>query len=341
MTSTERILVIGPNWVGDMVIAQALYKDLRRRFPHSAIDVVAPPWSIPLLERMPEVRRAIELPVRHGQLALWRRFRLGRRLRKGKYTWSIVLPRSIKSALVPWFADVPRRTGFLGETRYGLLNDIHDLDESRMPLLVQRYVALGYPQALNHPLNDIQYPSLTVDAEKRQRTIDRLKLVRDLPVAVFAPGAQYGPAKQWPGEHFARLAGELISEGLQIWVIGSREDAWIRKQIVALTGSRVTDLSGQTSLQEAIDLLSCADCVVTNDSGLMHIAAAVSRPLVAIFGSSTPNYTPPLGAKERTRIMHLNLSCSPCFKRECPLGHTHCLTQIEVQDVLAEIKRLL
>jgi heptosyltransferase-2 len=341
MTTSERILVIGPNWVGDMVIAQALYKDLKRRLPHSSIDVVAPPWSVPLLERMPEVHRAIELPVKHGQLALWRRYRLGRRLRREEYVWSIVLPRSIKSALLPWFADVPRRTGYLGENRYGLLNEIHDLDEERMPLLVQRYVALGYPRSQGLPSGDMPYPSLRVDEDNRRRVIDRLELGRDRPVVVFAPGAQYGPAKQWPGAYFARLAESLEKQGMQIWVMGSREDARICGQIASLAGSEVRDLSGITSLQEAIDILSCAACVITNDSGLMHIAAAVGRPIVAIFGSSTPNYTPPLGAEYRTRALHLNLSCSPCFERECPLGHTHCLTQIEVDDVLAEVKRLL
>lgn len=341
MTAAERILVIGPNWVGDMVIAQALYKDLKRRFPQSAIDVLAPPWSVPLLERMPEVHRPIELPVRHGQLALWRRYRLGRRLRKENYTWSLVLPRSIKSALVPWFAGIPRRTGFLGETRYGLLNDIHDLDEGRMPLLVQRYVALGYRRDQSTPLSDLPRPRLRVDEQSRRRIIDRLDLRRDHPVAVFAPGAQYGPAKQWPGEYFARLAGELRSVGMQIWVVGSRKDTKICKQIATVAGPGVANLSGKTSLQEAVDIISCADCVVSNDSGLMHIAAAVNRPMVAIFGSSTPNYTPPLGAQEHTRIMHLKLSCSPCFERVCPLGHTHCLRRIEVEDVLTEVKRLL
>ena len=341
MSTAERILVIGPNWVGDMVIAQALYKDLRQRLPQSAIDVVASPWSVPLLERMPEVRHAIELPVKHGQLALWRRYRLGRRLSKGKYTWSIVLPRSIKSALLPWFATISRRTGFLGETRYGLLNEIHDLDEGRMPLLVQRYLALGQPKEQRLPLNDIPLPSLSIDKQNRRRVIDRHHLRQDCPIIVFAPGAQYGPAKQWPGEYFAQLAVELRREGMQIWVMGSREDTETCQQIASLAGAGVADLSGKTSLQEAIDIMSCADCVVTNDSGLMHIAAAVNRPMVAIFGSSTPNYTPPLGAKERTRIMHLKLDCSPCFERECPLGHTHCLTQLKVEDVLAEVKRLL
>ncbi|MEN8130661.1 MAG: lipopolysaccharide heptosyltransferase II [Pseudomonadota bacterium] len=336
-----RVLIVGPNWVGDMVIAQGLFKILKHRYPEIIIDVVAPRWSIPLLERMPEVNQAIDLNVQHGELALRRRYRLARRLRKQGYTWSIVLPRSLKSALVPWFARVPRRSGYLGESRYGLLNEIHALDQARMSLLVRHYAALAYPPGQSQALGNIPSPRLNVDERCRQDLIERLQLSLDRPIIVFAPGAQYGPAKQWPGEYFAQLAQRLQNEGFQIWVVGSGQDIEICRHITRATGDATLNLCARTSLQEAIDLMSLADAVVTNDSGLMHIAAALERPMVAIFGSSTPDYTPPLGAKEHTRIMHLGLDCSPCFKRQCPLGHLDCLRQIGVGDVFEAVRTLV
>ena len=142
MTSGERILVVGPSWIGDMVIAQSLFKKLKLDQTGRKIDVVAPPWSLPLLSRMPEVNQGIELPVGHGELGIRRRYRVGMRLRKQNYTWAIVLPRSFKSALIPWFARIPKRTGYLGEHRYGLLNDVHTLNRQQLPMMVQRYVAL-------------------------------------------------------------------------------------------------------------------------------------------------------------------------------------------------------
>ncbi|MCP4409865.1 MAG: lipopolysaccharide heptosyltransferase II [Gammaproteobacteria bacterium] len=336
------VLIVGPNWVGDMVIAQGLFKTLKLRQPETIIDVVAPRWSIPLLERMPEVNQAIDLNVQHGELALRRRYRLARRLRKQGYDWSIVLPRSFKSALVPWFARVPRRSGYLGESRYGLLNEIHALDQARTSLLVQHYAALAYPPDQLQVPEDIPSPRLNVDEARRQELIERLGLSLDRPIIIFAPGAQYGSAKQWPGEYFAQLARRLKEKGFRIWVMGSGQDVEICRDITRVAGDDATlNLCKQTSLQEAIDLMSLADAVVTNDSGLMHIAAALERPMVAIFGSSTPDYTPPLGAKQHTRIMHLDLDCSPCFKRQCPLGHLNCLRQIGVDNVFEAVRALV
>jgi heptosyltransferase-2 len=339
--STQRVLIVGPNWVGDMVIAQGLFKDLKRRDPETIIDVVAPPWSMPLLWRMPEVHQAISLPVKHGELALLRRYRLGRQLRWQGYTRSIVLPNSFKSALLPWFLGVPRRSGYLGEMRHGLLNEIHIIDQLRVPLLVQRYVALGYPPGKLPSHIEISRPRLRVDEQGRDDVTQRLQLTVDGRVIVFAPGAQYGPAKQWPGQYFADLAARLCKQGVQVWLMGSQQDVQICRDIARRAGKGVTDLCDRTSLQEAMDLMSLASAVVTNDSGLMHIAAALQLPIVAIFGSSTPDYTPPLSPETSTRILHLGLSCSPCFKRECPLGHSHCLTKIDVERVHEAVMELI
>jgi heptosyltransferase-2 len=296
---------------------------------------------MPLLSRMPEVHQAISLPVKHGELALLRRYRLGRQLRRQAYTRAIVLPNSFKSALLPWFARVPQRSGYIGEMRHGLLNEIHVMDQLRMPLLVQRYVALGYPPGQCPSHIEISRPRLCVDEQGRDDLVQRLQLAFDRRIVVFAPGAQYGPAKQWPGKYFAELAARICRQGIQVWLMGSKQDVQICQDIARRAGKGVTDLCDRTSLQEAMDLMSLASAVVTNDSGLMHIAAALKLPIVAIFGSSTPDYTPPLSLETSTRILHKGLNCSPCFKRECPLGHTHCLTQIDVERVHEAVMELI
>ncbi len=341
MIGSEQILIICPNWIGDMVIAQSLFKYVKGRDQRRMIDVVAPPWNIPLLERMPEVRQVIELPVEHGQLGLMLRYEIGRQLRKNGYQWAITIPRSFKAALIPWFARVPRRSGYLGELRYGLLNQIPKRRKPRLSLMVLQYLALGNAPVEGWASDDIPPPSLSVDINNRQRVIDRLTLPCEQGTIALVPGAQYGPAKQWPIAYYAKLANHLTKNGFQVWVMGSNQDLAKGQQIESLAGNGVTNLCGRTSLPDVIDLMSCVSCVVSNDSGLMHIAAALNIPLVALFGSSSPDYTPPLGDEHRTRIKYLNLSCSPCFKRQCPLGHTNCLTQIAVADVLEAVYRLV
>lgn len=328
------ILVVGPSWIGDMVMAQSLYTTLqwRRQAP---IDVLAPAWSKPVLRRMPEVRRVIELPVAHGELGLRKRWRAGVGMRATRYEQAIVLPRTFKSALAPFFARIPRRTGYRGESRYGLINDMRVLDEARMPLMVQRYVALGYDAGDPIPPPDIPSPRLRVDRENQARLFAELSIAPEPAAVGFVPGAEYGPAKRWPPEHFATLARALVERGYQVWLFGSEKDRPVCRQIARLGGGGITDLSGRTRLEDAIDLIAATAWMVTNDSGLMHIAAATERRLVAIYGSSTPNYTPPLS--ERAHVMHLGLDCSPCFERECPFGHYRCLQDIRPEAVLSEM----
>lgn len=329
----EQVLVVGPAWVGDMVMAQTLYKTLRRLHPEVAIDVVAPAWSEPLLARMREVRHAIPLPVGHGQLRLRERIRIGRGLRTRGYDRAIVLPRSLKSALIPAAARIPVRTGYLGEWRYGLLNDIRPLDKGAMPKMVQRYVALAAEKGAT-PAEEIPQPRLEVDEINRGALLRRLGLKLDRPVAGFMPGAEYGPAKRWPPRLFAQLAQRLVGEGMQVWIFGSEKERALGEQIAAGRPD-VINLCGATSLVDAVDLISLAAVVVTNDSGLMHVAAALDRPLVAIYGSSTPTYTPPL--TERAHIEYLGLECSPCFERTCPRGDYACLQEIDPQRVFEAV----
>lgn len=328
----SRILVVGPAWVGDMVMAQSLFMTLRERFPEAAIDVLAPGWSGPLLGRMPEVRHHIEMPVDHGALGIGARWRIGRRLRRERYDQAIVLPRSFKSALTPFFAKVPRRIGYLGESRYRLVNDIRPLDTAVLTQTVQRYVALGLERGAPLPPK-LPLPHLETSADNQTRLLQDLALSTERPVVGFVPGAEYGPAKRWPAEHFAALATRLLDEGWQVWLFGSVKDQPVCAEITALAGDRVIDLSGRTRLEDAVDLIALTELVVTNDSGLMHIAAATGRRVVAIYGSSSPAYTPPLS--DDARIMYLSLECSPCFERECPLGHLDCLRGIGVDSVYA------
>jgi heptosyltransferase-2 len=327
-----RTLVVAPSWIGDAVLSHALLVRLKERDPQGSIDVLAPPWALPVYRRMPEVAATLALPFGHGDLKLAERRRFARSL--PRYDRAVVLPNSFKSALIPWHAGIAVRTGYRGEMRYGLLNDVRTLDKEALPLIVERYAALAQPagEALARP---VPQPRLATDEATRLATARKYGVDLAKPVAAFAPGAEYGPAKRWPARHFADLARTLASRGLQVWLLGSKKDADVTAEIQRLSGEACTDFAGRTSLDEAIDLMSFASQVVTNDSGLMHIAAALDRPSAAIFGSSSPDFTPPLSA--RARVITLKLECSPCFQRECPLGHTNCLVTLEPARVLEAI----
>ncbi|MDD2893362.1 MAG: lipopolysaccharide heptosyltransferase II [Halothiobacillaceae bacterium] len=331
--SAPRVLVVGPSWVGDMVMAQSLFCALKQHQPDMQIDVLAPGWSLPLLKRMPQVRAGIEMPLTHGELGLRRRWRLGRSLR-GNYEQAIVLPGSLKSALVPFFAGIKQRTAFLGEQRYGLINDIRALDKEVLPMTVQRFVALGQAATDAQPPR-FTAPRLRVDADNQQYLVQTLGLSLLKPAVALMPGAEYGPAKQWPLAHFAALARELVAQGQQVWVLGSNKDHAAGEAIAQQAGSsrEVLNLCGRTQLVDAVDLIALCAAAVSNDSGLMHIAAALDIPSIALYGSSTPRHTPPLS--DKAQVIYLALECSPCFKRVCPLGHTRCLTEISPGQVLS------
>lgn len=332
---SKKILIIGPSWVGDMVMAQSLFMALKQQQPNCQIDVLAPAWSFPLLERMPEVNEAIEMQLTHGQFGWSLRKSLGQSLQVKQYQQAILLPNSWKSALIPFFAKIPLRTGFLGEMRWGLLNDARKLDKKILTMTVQRFVALAYPSKPG----SIEYstPVLKIKQSDQQAVIKKFKVDVSNKVLALCPGAEYGPAKQWPAKHYAELAKQKIADGWAVWIFGSAKDQVVSEQINQLAGKTCQDFSGKTSLAEAIDLMSLTEVVVSNDSGLMHVAAALNKKLVAIYGSSDPQFTPPLNAG--AQIVNLNLECAPCFKRECPLGHTNCLVNILPAQVLAKIEQ--
>lgn len=330
MAPADGVLIVGPSWIGDMVMAQSLCRVLRQRAPQQRIDMLAPGWSLPVIERMGEVTTGLESPFGHGVFDLAGRRRLGRQLRERGYRRAIVIPRSFKAALAPYFASIPQRTGYRGEWRFGLLNDVRRLDPERLPRTVDRYVALGLDAG--EPLPDrLPSPRLRIDAANRSAALERLGL--DIPSALVGmmPGAEYGPAKQWPVSHFGALAAELNRAGRPVWIFGSEKDRGAGDEIAAIAGSGTVNLCGRTSLADAIDLISLSRDVVTNDSGLMHVAAATGVRVIAIYGSSSPAYTPPL--TDTAEILWLDLDCSPCFARTCRYGHYRCLHDISVARV--------
>lgn len=327
---SKKILIISPSWIGDCVMTQPLYRRLHELHPGCTIDVFAPKWSMAVFERMPEISGILENPFGHGALALRERWRVGKELGQRGYDQVIVLPGSLKSAIIAFATGIKQRTGYVGESRYLLLNDIRKLDKAALPLMVDRYTALAHPSQADFNGHSSQ-PTFQIKPESRQAALSAHGLDLNRPVLAFCPGAEYGPAKRWPAAHFAELGRRYLAEGWQVWLFGSHKDAPIAAEINALSDGLCVDLCGKTTLSEAIDLLSCADSVVCNDSGLMHLAAALGRPLAAVYGSSSADHTPPLSNK--AKIVSLHLECAPCFKRECPLGHTDCLNKLLPQQV--------
>jgi len=328
-----KILIVGPSWIGDTVLAQPLMTLLHERHPGLELDVLAPAWTFPVVRRMPEVRQTIANPFQHGELKFRERRRLGKALSGERYDQAIVLPNTLKSAFVPLFARIPCRTGYRGEMRWGSLTDVRLLDDQALPQMAQRYAALGLPprHALPPRLPD---PHLKVDEAGRLATLAALGLHNVKRAVALCPGAEYGPAKRWPPSYFAELARSLTRDGDAVWLIGSAKDAPIAEDIVRLSGGAGLNLCGATTLDQAIDLLASVRLAITNDSGLMHVAAAVGARLIAIYGSSTPAHTPPMSPS--ASIVKLDIPCSPCFERTCPLGHFNCMMHLKPDQVYAK-----
>jgi heptosyltransferase-2 len=332
-----RILVVAPNWIGDALMAQPLLARLREKRPGVRIEVLAPPWVAPLFAHMPEVDEAIAAPFPHGALALGARWRLGRSLRARRYDQAIVLPNSWKSALVPLFADIALRSGYVGESRYGLLN-LRYRAARPLPPMVEHYAQLAEPPG-HAPSAPLPEPRLRVDPASVAATARAFGFApppgRNV---VLCPGAEYGPAKRWPAERFGALAATLAAQGAGVFLLGSANDTAVCDAVARASGGTATSLAGRTRLGQAIELIAAADAVVTNDSGLMHVAAALDRPQVALFGSSSPEHTPP--RSRRARIVWLHPECSPCFARVCPLGHFRCMNELAPERVRAEVGAL-
>ena len=342
----DKILVLGPAWVGDMVLAQSLFKTLKINRPDCIIDVAAPAWTLPLLERMPEVSGKIALPYKHGELAFWQRIQFGKGLKNAGYSQAIILTNSFKSALLPWAAGIATRTSFLGELRYGLVNDIRALDKTNLKKTVERFITLGLNKDEKLP-KSIPNPQLNANTEAAWILATRLDIQQhkntglNHKVLGLCPGAEYGEAKRWPAKYYAEVANHALKNGWQVLLFGSDKDVPVTNQINQLTQNKCVNLGGKTKLGEAIDLMSLCDTVISNDSGLMHVAAALNKKLIAIFGSSDPYHTPPMHPD--AVINYLGISCSPCFQRECPLtgdAHLACLNNITPREISTLIEFL-
>ena len=331
--------MIGPSWVGDLVIAQGLLMAIKNQWPNSQIDVMAPEWNLPLLNLMPEVNNSILLPFNHRQLALNQRFKLGKKLRTKNYEQAFIIPNSLKSALVPWFANIPVRTGWLGEHRFGLINDWRILDKKRYVSIAQRYQALAYPK--NSSLNSIFFiPKLKLDMQYKACVKSIYNIDNTKPWIAICPGSEYGTGKRWPSAHFAQLAKLLIEAGFKVMLLGSPNDASACLEIYHLCQEVNLNLCGKSTLLEAIYLLDMCNAVVSNDSGLMHLAASLNKSLVSIYGPTASNFAPPLSVKAEV-IENKELSCRPCKKRQCPFLHHWCMQSIKPKDVFKTLIRLL
>ena len=330
-----KILVVAPSWIGDIILSQPLLARLHEKYEGLSIDVLASSWGAPLLARMAEVRHIIDSPFGHGEFHLAKRWQLAQRLRTESYDEVIVLPNSWKAALSPFLAGIPRRTGYYGESRYLLINNMHRLDKKRHPRLADRYVRLA-DDADDHSHFSLRRPHLQSSAAQQRAARAALDLPLDGNPIVFCPGAEYGPAKRWPARHFATLASAVGHVDNPVWLVGAPKDTHLGEKIEQACHGSAINLCGRTTLEQAIDIIASARQVVCNDSGLMHVAAALDRPLVAVFGSSSFNYTPPMSPL--AKIVSLELECSPCFMRECPKGHLRCLNDLAPERVLTAMR---
>lgn len=334
---SKKILLCAPAWLGDMIIAHSLIRVLHQA--NHDCHVLAPAWNLGVVERMPEIQKSILLPTTHGQLKLKLRYQLGKQLREERYDQAIVLQNSFKSALIPFFADIPQRTGWLSELRGLILNDARVLDKKNYPLMVQRYVALAYPKDLTWNGQDFPHPQLQVQEGVVRATLAKYGLDPSPKILAMSPGAAYGQTKQWPSKYFAEIANKKLMDGWQVWLLGSSKDTRITSEIMRLTNHSCIDLAGKLALFETVDVLSIVTGLVSNDSGLLHVAAALSVPVVGIYGSTSPEFTPPLGDHVRIAMVS-DLTCRPCFQRTCRFGHLKCLVDIapkQVEALLAEL----
>ncbi|MFN8769409.1 MAG: lipopolysaccharide heptosyltransferase II [Neisseriaceae bacterium] len=335
-TNKYKVLIIAPSWVGDLVMSQTLFKLLKIQHGENLeLDVFANSWTIDILSRMPEVNNIIQNPFEHKKLSLSSRIRIGYNLRKHKYDQVFVLPNSLKSAIVPFFAKIKRRTGFIGEFRYILLNDAYKLNKEALPRMVDRFCALANNGEKPYK---VYYPHLEFDLQNRYELIEKFKININKKLVAFCPAAEYGKAKRWLPEYFAQLADMLGEDECSILILGSKKDFDLGNDIVCKTNKKesITNLCGKTSLADTIDIVTLCSNVVTNDSGLMHVACAVNTNVIAIYGSSSPNFTPPLS--DKAQIVKIDLNCSPCFQRTCKYDHYNCLRFITPDVIYHRIK---
>ena len=334
MSSKEKFLIIAPSWIGDLIISQSLLKYLKKEYPNCQIDMIVRPELTNLAKMMPEVKNIYPLDIKHKEFGLIKRHILAKEIKKHLYSTSIILPNSFKSAIIPWLANIPIRIGYNRELRLFLLNKKYSLIKHK-DSMVNRYLKLA-----DGSYSDVIRPSLLINGDS-SKLISRKYLINNSKKnIVLCPEAEYGSAKRWPINKWMQLANFYKEKDYNVYFLGKNKSLEIKYQNI-LKKDSIISLLGKTSLEEAAYILSIVDLVVTNDSGLMHIAASVNTNLISIFGSSSPFYTPPLMKDQFGEVIYKALTCSPCFKRECPLQHLNCLNNISSEEILDKSSKYL
>ncbi len=330
------ILIVPYLWIGDFVRCHSVVKLLRQRFPDRPVDMLASTLCAPLTDYMPGVRKAVIVDLPRRRLALGQQKALAERLKNEGYGSALIMPRTWKAALAPYFAGIPVRTGFVGEARFFLLNDMR-YGEKQLPRMVDRCGALALaPDATipaDWPLPELKVASEETAAWRGKRGLDR----DDRPVVALAPGA-VGPAKRWPKDYYAAVARKLLADGFAVWVLGGPGEKTLAADIVGDTQAR--DLTGN-NLRDAILALAHAGAAVSNDSGLLHVAAALGTPAIGIFGPTSPWHWAPLNPLAGTIETATKLDCRPCHKPVCRLVHHRCMRDIAPEEIIAAVQRTL
>jgi heptosyltransferase-2 len=332
------ILLVPYMWIGDFVRCHTVVKLLKQRFPSRPIDVLTTAVASPLLDYMPGVRKGIIVDLPRRRLALGQHHALAGRLRLEAYGQALVMPRTWKAALALYLAGIPQRTGFVGEGRFGLINDLR-WGERRLPRMVERCAVLALPKGESPPA-EWPLPELVASGPEVAAWRQRLGLAGDQRREIaLAPGA-VGPAKRWPTASYADLARRLVAEGHQVWVVGGPSESPLAAEIAAAAPDAVRDLTGP-DLRNAILALAAADVAVSNDSGLLHVAAAIGTPAIGIFGPTSPLHWAPLNPLAAVIEAPNEPPCRPCHLPVCRLGHHLCMRDIAVEQVLAATRTAL
>ncbi|MTW15276.1 lipopolysaccharide heptosyltransferase II [Rhodoplanes serenus] len=324
------VLLVPYMWIGDFVRCHSVVRLLKEQDPERPVDVLTTAMVAPLLDYMPGVRKGIVRDLPRGRLAYAEHRALADQLRPEGYGQALIMSRKWKAALAPFLAGIPVRTGLVGEMRFGVVNDLR-WGEKTLPRMIDQCAVLALPKGAPRPA-EWPMPQLVVPAAELTAWRARLGLAAERPVAALAPGA-VGPSKRWPAASYGEVARRLAAEGFDVWVVGGPGEAPLAAEIAAIGGDRVRDLTG-TDLRNAILALAAADVVVSNDSGLLHVAAAIGTPSIGIFGPTSPWHWKPLNPIAAVIETATAVPCRPCHKPTCAMGHHACMRDIPATTVL-------
>jgi lipopolysaccharide heptosyltransferase II len=332
---TSPILIVPYMWIGDFVRCHSVVTLLRQRFPNRPVDLLATTLCAPLADYMPGVRQSIVADLPRGRLALAQQWALAARFKHESYGMALIMPRTWKAALAPFLAGIPQRVGFAGEVRFALINDVR-FGERKLPRMVDRCAMLALPRGAVQP-PEWPMPKLEAPASEIAAWRIRHGLTDDRPIVALAPGA-VGPSKRWPAAAYAALARQLTADGFAVWILGGPDEKSLAAEIAGGTNAR--DLTGK-DLRDAILALGAASVAISNDSGLLHVAAALGTPSIGIFGPTSPWHWAPLNPLAAVIETKSELPCRPCHKPVCRLVHHRCMRDINPDEVLATTRNAL